>query len=116
MDKPVSMSVKNFLIRKLAVEIMIPEKTIEAVVNHQFSSCLDSMLHDNSIELSGFGKFIFNEPKAKKHMEKWLSQEALWRKKLENKELTEREKKKLETRLNNVCDNIRILKARTYEN
>ena len=116
MDKPVSMSVKNFLIRRLAVEIMIPEKTIESVINHQFSGALDAMLHNNSVELSGFGKFIFNESKAKKHMMKWSSQEAMFSGMLENPELTEQARHKLENKLAAARDNIRVLKARTYEN
>ena len=37
-DKPISLSVKDYLIRKLAVKMMTSEKTIEAVVNHQFQS------------------------------------------------------------------------------
>lgn len=64
MDKPVSLSVKQFIIRKMAVYMAVPEKTIEAVVNHQFSTMLDQMGTVDSVEISGFGKFLFNNKKA----------------------------------------------------
>jgi len=64
MDKPLSLSVKQFIIRKMAVYMAVPEKTIEAVVNHQFSTMLDQMATVESVELSGFGKFLFNNKKA----------------------------------------------------
>ena len=68
MDKPISMSVKDFLVRTLAVKMMMNEKTIEAVVNHQFQSANEAMDLNNSLEISGFGKFYFNEKKATKRL------------------------------------------------
>ena len=68
MDKPISMSVKDFLVRTLAVKMMMNEKTIEAVVNHQFQSANEAMDLNNSLEISGFGKFYFNEKKATKRI------------------------------------------------
>ena len=68
MDKPISMSVKDYLVRTLAVKMLISEKTIEAVVNHQFQSANEAMDFNNSLEISGFGKFYFNEKKATKRI------------------------------------------------
>ena len=68
MDKPVSMSVIDYLVRTLAVKMLISEKTIEAVVNHQFQSANEAMDFNNSLEISGFGKFYFNEKKATKRI------------------------------------------------
>ena len=59
-SKPKSMSMKDFLIRVQAVKMMKSEKTIEAVVNHQFQSTNLAMRTNNSVELSGFGKFFFS--------------------------------------------------------
>lgn len=73
-DKPVSMSIKDFLIRKLAISLLTEEKVIEAVVNHQFTSALNATQTNKEIEISGFGKIFFNEKKAaskiKKQVEK----------------------------------------------
>src|SRR5665647_725107 len=63
-DKPMSLSVKNFLIRKMSTAIMMSEKTITSVIDHQFVSLLENMSTCNSLELSGFGKFLFNKNKA----------------------------------------------------
>ena len=53
MDKPISMSVKDYLIRTLAVKIMVSEKVIETIVNHQFQSANEAMDLNNSLEISG---------------------------------------------------------------
>ena len=68
MDKPISMSIKDFLIRTLAVKMLTSEKMIEAVVNHQFQSANEAMDLNNSLEIAGFGKFYFNEKKATKRL------------------------------------------------
>ena len=62
------MSVKDYLVRTLAVKILTSEKTIEAVINHQFQSANEAMDLHNSIEISGFGKFFFNDKKAVKRV------------------------------------------------
>jgi nucleoid DNA-binding protein len=71
MNKPMSMSVKEFLIRTLTVKLAKNEKIIEAVVNHQFQSANEAMDLNGSIEISGFGKFMYNQNKAKKKLAKW---------------------------------------------
>ena len=63
-DKPQSLSVKNFLIRKISTTTMISEKIITSVIDHQFTSLLENMSTCNSLEISGFGKFLFNKNKA----------------------------------------------------
>lgn len=68
MDKPISMSVKDYLVRTLAVKMLTSEKTIETVINHQFQSANEAMDFNNSLEIAGFGKFYFNEKKATKRL------------------------------------------------
>jgi nucleoid DNA-binding protein len=68
MDKPVSMSVKDFLVRTLAVKMLTSEKTIETVINHQFQSANEALDLNNSVEIAGFGKFFFNNKKAIKRV------------------------------------------------
>jgi nucleoid DNA-binding protein len=81
MDKPMSLSVKDYLVRKLAVKLMVSEKVIDAVVSHQFSSANEALASNKTVEISGFGKFIFNQKKAEKKMAKYVAmKEALERK------------------------------------
>lgn len=63
-NKPKSMSHKEYLVRALSVKLAMSEKTIEAVVNHQFQSANEAMDVNHSLELSGFGRIVFNNKKA----------------------------------------------------
>ena len=113
-DKPISLSVKDYLIRKLAVKMMTSEKTIEAVVNHQFQSAQQAAVNNKSLEISGFGKFLFNEKKAHKLMEKFLSQKALFEKWVNDETLPEAKRQSAKRKLQMALDGIRDLKPRIY--
>lgn len=61
---------KNMLIRTTAVKLAINEKIVQKVVDYQFKSAHEAMSNNHhTIELCGFGKFIFNNNKAKKKLE-----------------------------------------------
>ncbi len=114
-DKPISLSVKEYLIRKMAVKMMITEKTLEAVVNHQFQSAHEALGQHKSLEISGFGKFLFNEKKAHRMMEKHLSQKALFEKKANDETLPEAKRRNASMKLQSALDAIRDLKPRIYD-
>ncbi len=114
-DKPISLSVKDYLIRRMAVKMMISEKVLEAVVNHQFQSAHEAMGQHKSLEISGFGKFFFNNGKAVKTMEKYLSQKALFEKKANDEALPEAKRRVAGMKLQSALDNIRDLKPRIYD-
>lgn len=114
-DKPISLSVKEYLIRKMAVKMMTSEKVLEAVVNHQFQSAHEAMGQHKSLEISGFGKFFFNDGKAVKTMEKFLSQKALFEKKANDETLPEAKRRVAGMKLQSALDNIRDLKPRIYD-
>ena len=56
----------------MAISMVISEQVIDQVITHQFNSADDATKTMNSIEISGFGKFVFNKPKAEKKIEKLL--------------------------------------------
>ena len=114
MDKPISMSVKDFLIRKLAVQLMTSEKVIEAVVNHQFQSANSAMYENDSVEISGFGKFTFNRKKAERLYEKMLSKKETFERQMNNPELSEQKKISAANKLASTLAGIDILKPRIY--
>ena len=115
MDKPISLSMKDYLIRTLAVKMMIQEKVIEAVINDQFNSANEAMRIHNSVEISGFGKFIFNYKKAQKKMDKMLSQKELFEGRLKDPSISEQKRNTEMVKLTNVINNINILKPKLYE-
>jgi nucleoid DNA-binding protein len=114
-DKPISLSVKEYLIRRMAVKMRMSEKVLEAVVNHQFQSANEAMSQHKSLEISGFGKLFFNEKKAQKTMEKFLSQKALFEKKANDEALPEAKRRNASMKLQSALDNIRDLKPRIYD-
>lgn len=68
MDKPISLSDKDFLIRKLSVKLMMSEQTINTIITHQIDSLYNAMKTSDIVELAGFGKFHFNTKKAQKRI------------------------------------------------
>ena len=115
-DKPISLSVKEYLISKLAVKMMMSEKLIDSVISHQFSSANEALFQNKSVEISGFGKFYFNEKKAHKLMEKFLSQKELFERWMNDELLPEAKRKSSKLKLQIALDGIRDLKPRIYDN
>lgn len=114
-SKPKSMSIKDFLIRTQAVKMMRSEKTIEAVVNHQFQSTNLAMRTNNSVELSGFGKFYFNFKKALKRLNKLEERKVYIENALKDEFLIEQRRNRYITMLQNVDLDIEFLKSKTNE-
>ena len=116
MDKPISMSVKDYLVRTLAVKMMISEKTIETVINHQFQSANEAMDTNNSIEISGFGKFYFNEKKAQKRLTDLNRKKNLMLEFIASAETSEQKKRSSQVTLEKTEALINLLKSKiTYE-
>lgn len=105
MDKPRSMPVKDYLIRILSVRMNIPAATIEKIVDFQMQEAHDAIKDNNSIEFSGFGKFLFNKKKAQKKLDKNESKATWYKAALENPDLQDKAdsyKLKLENTLKTI--------------
>jgi len=68
--KPDNVPIKEWLVKGIADSLNIPERVVATIVDFQFSEARESLLTCNSIEFSGFGKFIFNKRKAEKKLAK----------------------------------------------
>lgn len=112
MDKPRSLSIKDYIIRKMSIKMNTPEKIIEAVVNHQFQSATVAFNDQKSVELSGFGKFLFNEKKAVKKMESMLIQKEVLEQTIVDETATDRKRKAAEVKLESLLQAIEILKPK----
>jgi hypothetical protein len=110
MNKPASMSDKGYLIRTLAVKLALNEKMIETVVNHQFTSAYEAMGNNHSVEISGFGKFLFNVKKSDKKLQRLLNKRAIFEKVLDDAESTENDKRRANVVLSKLKDQIKLLK------
>lgn len=82
MDKPDAMPLKEYLLKIMSVRLNAPVTTIDAIMSHQFESVTKAMQTPgiHSIEVSGFGKFLFNHKKA---IKKWEAQLLLQKELLE---------------------------------
>lgn len=116
MDKPMSMSVKDYLIRVMAPKLLVSEKTIEAVVNHQFQSANEALKENKSVEISGFGKFLFNQKKAERRLEKLLSKKNFFEKSAHNESLSEQKRLSSRNKLANTLIDIEILEQKLQTN
>lgn len=113
--KPVSMSMKDFLVRTQAVKMMKSERVIDAVVTHQFQSALQAVKDYNSVEISGFGKFYFNEGKARKKLAKQYEKLAMINTKLNTPDITDVKRQKYTTMLQTTLADIEYLKTKLNE-
>ena len=112
MDKPVSLSIRDYLVRTLAVKMLVSEKVIDTVVAHQFSEANEALKHNDSIEISGFGKFFFNKKKAVKKMEIMLKQKEALENHLKDPDATEHKKTVAQQKLTSLVAAIEHLKPR----
>lgn len=72
-DKPISLSVRDYIVRRLSSRMRISEADISAVIVHQYSTGNSSTRTNNEIEFSGLGKFMFSPKKALFRAKKLLS-------------------------------------------
>lgn len=104
MDKPITTPVKDYLIKRMSVRMNIPSKTIEAIVAHQMEGINKAIQADNifSVEISGFGKWLFNHKKAQKKYEKNLSKEQVFLNLLAKPDITDRQRASYTLKLENT--------------
>jgi nucleoid DNA-binding protein len=108
MDKPVSMSVKDYLIKVMSVRTNTPSATIEAIVKHQFESAREAMRSNDSIEISGFCKFFFNKKKAIKKLDIELRNKKMYEALL-SQDITEAKRISTTKRLASINETIEFL-------
>lgn len=112
MDKPLSLSVKDYIIRKMSIKMKLTEKVIDNVVTHQFSSANDALVNNKSVEISGFGKFVFNDKKAISKMAKLHVQKGIFENMIDSGDLSEQRKASTMVKLQNVLLMIETLKPK----
>jgi len=117
MQKPKSLSIKDYLIRKMSVKTLIPEQTIDNIITHQFKQASEAMLSPNvnSVEISGFGKFLFNRKKAYKKLEKMYSQKTVFGRIIESSVYSDAKKASASVKLANTIKAINGLKPKLDE-
>jgi hypothetical protein len=101
---------KELLIKTIASKLLVSEKTIEAVINHQFISANQAMDTNRSVEISGFGKFMFNEKKAARRLKTYLMKKHDMHTIITHPEATAEQIRKATIIYNDMVDHIALLK------
>ncbi len=112
MNKPTTMSVKEFIIKKMSISLIVSEKVIDQVVQHQFDSANDALNTNDTVEISGFGKFFFNTKKANTHYNKLLEMNQAYENILADPSTTEKRRHSTEQRMITVLNDIKMLKPK----
>jgi hypothetical protein len=98
----------------MAISMVVPEKIIDAVVTHQFDSANDAVNLYKSVEISGFGKFLFNEKKALAQYNKLLAIKQAYERML-TEDISETKRNALELKMKIVESSIKSLKPKINE-
>jgi len=106
------MSVKEFIIKRMAISLVVSEKIIDNVIQHQFDSANDALNTNDTIEISGFGKFFFNTKKANTHYNKLLAMKQAYENTLADTSITEKRRHSTEQRMITVLSDIKMLKPK----
>jgi hypothetical protein len=115
MDKPVTLSVKDWIIRNMSVKMNTHERIIQEVVNHQFTSAYEALQDCESMEFSGWGKFYFNRKKAVFKLQKLRDIKNALENILLDEEITEHKRKSAMLKLSVAIKEIEILKTKLHE-
>jgi len=108
-DKPESMSVREWITKKVALASSTPENVIKHIITHQFDSAYHALNDNNSIEISGFGKFYYNEKKGKTELKYYEDEKATYEAQLISSETTEKERQKIEKQLRWIEGHLKYL-------
>jgi nucleoid DNA-binding protein len=111
------MPLKEFLIKRLSLKLKIPESTISIIINEQFADAIKATSSSNSIEISGFGKFLFNMKKANKLMLTYERTKAKYESILNDPNTSEGDMRIYDSRLKSVLSAMErlTLKLKTNE-
>ena len=112
MNKPTTMSVKEWIIKRMSISMVISEKVIDQVINHQFDSANDALNTNDTLEISGFGKFYFNTKKANTLYAKLLAMKQAYENTLADPLTTDKKRHSTELRMITVLQDIKILKPK----
>jgi len=107
---------RRMLIRKMVVDTAIPEKTIEKVIAHSFNGIVEALKSNDSVEISGFGKFEIKENIAKREIQICLGKIEAYKKQMEDPLMSDPVRKRREQWIEGLKEEIRYIKERGYGN
>lgn len=86
----------------MSVKMVVSERVIDQVITHQFNAAEDATKTNNSLEISGFGKFVFNTSKANKKIVKLLKAKKVYEQQLAENTLPTKKLDVIKSKLSNL--------------
>ena len=99
----------------MSINMVISEKIIDAIVTHQFDSANDALNVNKSVEISGFGKFYFNQKKALTQYNKLLAIKKAYENMLLDEKTSDVKRNAVTLKLQIIETSIKTLKPKIDE-
>lgn len=109
-----NLSLKDNIIKKIVVLTGIPEKVIREVVDDSFGNAAKACLTHKSVEIGGWGKFIFCPKTAATKEKKYKSQIEVFSNKVLDETLPEYRKATYANKLKIAQENLKEVEERLY--
>ena len=116
MSRPLTVPIKDWMIKNLSKEKNISERTIQCVIAHQAEGATRALRRCHSIEFSGFGKFLFNRKKAAIKLGKLLEMEPRMKAIIDSPEEGIGKRRNIEIKYKVLLEEINLLKFLLDEN
>lgn len=116
MDKPTTLSVKDWIVRNMSTELSIQERIIHDIINHQFNKAKDAMETCNTIEFSGWGKFVFHKKRAYTKLGKFTHIKNGYEHTINKEDTTPQKRGYIQYKLGIINGDIKLLKSKLQIN
>jgi hypothetical protein len=86
------------------------------VITHQFNSAHDALKNNNSIEISGYGKFLFNLKKAKTKIKKLEKVQGSYENMLKDEDISLKKSNFIKSKLSSINLTLNSLRPKIKDN
>ena len=86
------------------------------MITHQFNSAHDALKNNNSIELSGYGKFLFNLKKAKTKIKKLEKVQGSYENMLKDEDISLKKSNFIKSKLSSINLTLNSLRPKIKDN
>lgn len=114
-SKPQNILLKDFIIRRMVVDMGIPEKTIRTIIDDAFNNVVKATLTCKTIEISGWGVLHFNQKKALITRDKFKNQIRLFTETMEDVTTSDARRRNASMKLECAKKNLTDLELRLNE-
>jgi len=98
------------------VDKIISEDVISKIVQHQFETTLRAFTLFHSVEISGFGKFLLNDTRVNREMEKYRRMLNIYDERIQTPDISDAVRRNLQIKIATIIGNIKSLKPKERNN